>query len=91
MASGRSGHMSTHEQTLEADYSIHLVAEVRLTPFAAFIFHPDQQVYTITPPDPKITHSFSAGLHLSFSPGEAAGPTPFGLSRPYRSQRHNRL
>ncbi|MBB2163124.1 hypothetical protein HLH26_00985 [Gluconacetobacter sp. 1b LMG 1731] len=37
MASGRSGHMSAHEQTLEADYSIHLVAEVRLTPFAAFI------------------------------------------------------
>lgn len=91
MASGRSGHMSAHEQTLEADYSIHLVAEVRLTPFTAFIFHPDQQVYTITQPDPKITHNFSAGLHLSFSLEEAASLTPFGLSRPYRSQRRNRM
>ncbi|MFT8421843.1 MAG: carbohydrate porin [Gluconacetobacter sp.] len=83
VASGRSGRMSTHEQTLEADYSIRLVAGVRLTPFAAFIFHPDQQVYTITQPDPKITHSFSGGLQLSFSLGEAADLTPFGLSRPY--------
>ncbi|GBQ09188.1 carbohydrate porin [Komagataeibacter rhaeticus] len=83
MASGRTGHMVPHEETLELDYSAHLFAGVRLAPFAAFIFHPDQQVYTITQPDPRVAYSLSGGVELSFSLGEAAALTPFGLARSY--------
>ncbi|QNT79345.1 carbohydrate porin [Entomobacter blattae] len=79
----QGGQISRTEQVMEVDYSVECMDGVRLQPFVAMVFHPDQLVYNLPSPKRDVTFSFSGGVQLSIVLAQAIGLPGFGLGRPY--------
>lgn len=79
-AQGLAGRVPNSEQIVELNYDVELAPGVHLKPYTIYTFHPDQNLFTIPHPDPRVRHSWAVGLQFTVSFNDAFGLPSF--SRP---------
>jgi porin len=75
-AQGLSGKVPNDEELLETNYSFELAPGVEIKPYAIYIFHPDQNLFDVTP-NPKVTYAFETGLRLTVALNDVLGLPKF--------------
>jgi porin len=75
-AQGLSGNVPNDEELLETNYSVELAPGIQIKPYAIYIFHPDQNLFDVTP-NPKVTYAFETGLRLTIALNDVLGLPKF--------------
>ena len=74
-AQGLKGNVSNTEQILETNYSFELAPGLTIKPYAAYIFHPDQYPFDVSP-NPNVTYAFETGARLTVALNDLLGIRP---------------
>jgi porin len=72
-AQGLSGHVPNTEQIIEANYDFEVARGIHLKPYTDYTFHPDQNLFTISQPNPRVRHAWAVGVQFSIGFNEAFG------------------
>jgi porin len=72
-AAGRAGNMAGTAQLVELNYGFALAPGIQLKPFTDLTFHPDQNLFDIALPDPKVQFAWAVGCQISVPFAPALG------------------
>jgi porin len=80
-AQGLSGRVPNSEQIVEANYEVALARGIYLKAYSDYTFHPDQNLFSISNPDPRVRHAWAVGAQLSVRFNDAFGLPVFSRAR----------
>jgi porin len=75
-AEGLKGHVASQEEILEVNYSLQLAPGIRMKPYTAYTFHPDQDLFDVAP-NPRVQYAWAVGVQLSIQFNDAFGLPKF--------------
>ena len=76
-AAGLFGNTTRTSQLIELNYGFAIAPGVEIKPFTDFTFHPDQNIFDIPVPDPKVHYAWAAGAQFSILLNPALGLPSF--------------
>ena len=92
-AAGLFGNVSNVSQIVELNYGFEVAPGVQIKPYTDFTFHPDQNLFNVPVPNPKVHYAWAVGAQLSVLLNPLLGlPSFFRANRirPTVSTRHRR-
>lgn len=64
-AAGLFGNVSNVSQIIELNYGFELAPGLEIKPYTDFTFHPDQNLFNVPVPNPKVHYAWAVGAQLS--------------------------
>ncbi len=76
-AAGLSGNIARTEQILELNYGFEFAPGIQIKPYTDFTFHPDQNLFDVSVPNPRVHYAWAVGAQLSVLFNQAFGLPSF--------------
>ena len=76
-AAGLFGNVSRQSQLIELNYGVALSPGIEFKPFTDFTFHPDQNLFDISVPNPRVHYAWAVGGQFSILLNPALGLPSF--------------
>lgn len=76
-AAGLFGNVSRTAQLIELNYGVAVAPGIEFKPFTDFTFHPDQNIFDISVPNPRVHYAWAVGGQFSILFNIATGLRSF--------------